>query len=273
MTDPLDEVHAARERRQARFAIKVDKGKPQLPELPTHDDLAGQRDFLTAVLHLDGDHPITGGTHSGLAGGQGHITLDRFDAAPLEFKPASRIAKGDSLGADLVWQLEQTDDAPYSWSNHQAVKIARVVHWLCDASKAITSRQQTAQILADYIDAADEVRGNTYGTPGERYDAAVALRPELDEKYGRVKVRHYLVDTTEPEIAIRVSDLAQIARTVRGSSIPHGWLDAQTEEFGWEQSSCRVSRSRVAPVASRVCMRAVRSIAGRSTASIPTKRP
>ncbi len=53
-----------------------------------------------------------------------------------------------------------------------------------------------------------QVEGNTYGNTGERYEAAVALRPELDEKTGKVRVRRYLVDTTKPEIAIRVSDLA-----------------------------------------------------------------
>jgi hypothetical protein len=235
MTDPLDEVHAARERRQRRYAIEFDaKGKPKLPELPEHDDLVGWCDFLTAVLHLDAVHPVTSGRHIGLVGGQGHIVLDRLGAPELEFRPASRIAKGDTLGADLVWQLLPGDGAPYQWSNHQATRIARVVRWLCDASGAITSRQETAQILTTYIEAAEEVQGNTYGTPGERYEAACALRPELDN-YGRVKARRFLADATKPEIAIRVSDLARVAREALGSSVPHGWLDGHMDGFGWER--------------------------------------
>ena len=238
MTDPLNEVFAARERRQRRFQVTWDKRKPpkpELPELPAHDDLVAQCDWLTAVLHLDPKRPVTGGVHRGLAGGHGHIMLDRLDGPALEFKPASRISKGDTLSADLVWQLEPTDDEPYPWGNQQATKIARVVHWLCDASRAITSQQQTAQILTTFIEGSEQVEGNTYGSTAERYEAAVALRPELDEKYGRVKFRHYLADTTRPEIAVRVSDLAQTARTLLGSSIAHGWLDAQMEEFGWER--------------------------------------
>ncbi len=251
MSDPLDEVLAARERRRQRFAVKVEgkPPKPKLPELPDYDDLVGQCDFLTAVLHLDGDHPVISGRHSGLAGGRGHIALDRLDAPALEFKPASRIAKGETLAADLVWQLEDGDCEPYSWSNHQATTIARVVRWLCDASSAITSRQETAQILTTYLEAAaDPEDGNTYGTTGERYDAVVALRP-IDDQYGKPGRSRYLIDPhrvdaegtpnpegePDPQIVIRVSDLAAVARKLLGSSIAHGWLDAQMEEFGWQR--------------------------------------
>ena len=237
MTDHLDEVHARRERRQRRFEVKEEKNKPVLPGLPGPDDLDGQCAWLTNVLHLDPHHPITGGTHAGLTGRHGHITLVRQAAPPLKFKPASRISKGAILNADLVWQLQPSDGKPYPWSDQQAIAIARVVHLLCDASTAITSRQETLRVLTAYIDASEQVDGNTYGNTGERYEAAVALRPELDEKTGKVRVQRYLVDTTRPEIAIRVSDLAYVARQVNGSSLEHGWLDAQMAEFGWRRVS------------------------------------
>src|SRR5690348_2597666 len=103
--DPLERVHSLNERRE-RFEVNWDKRKPPkpiLPDLPKADDSASQRSWLTAVLHLDERHPVTGGTHTGLAGGQGHITINRLGAPALEFKPASRIAKGETMSADLVW--------------------------------------------------------------------------------------------------------------------------------------------------------------------------
>ncbi len=234
MSDPLDEVHAARERRQRRFEIKFEKNKPVLPDLPASDDVDGQCGWVTSVLHLDAWHAITGGVHVGLVGGRGHILLNRVDAPAIEFKPASRIGKGDTLSADLVWQLVPGDGKPYGWTNQQATSIALVVHWLCDASRVITSRQETAQILTAFIEAGDEVEGNTYGTTGERYEAAVTLRPRLDD-HGRVEAFRYLVDTTRPVIAIRSSDLAYMARRVKGTSLERGWLEGQMDEFGWER--------------------------------------
>jgi hypothetical protein len=233
-----NEVPSLTERRRRRFEVKWTETKPKkpiLPDLPTYRDLDGQRAWMTAVLHLDPKRPIVGGTHSGLAGGRGHITLDRLDAPAIEFNPASRIGKGDTLGGDLVWQLDPSDGEPYPWTNLQATKIARVVRLMCDASRAVTSRQETVQILTTYIEAAEEVEGNTYGTTGERYEAAVLLRPELDE-HGNVRVRRYLIDTTKPMIVIRVSDLAHVARQVTGSTLAHGWLDAQIDRFGWERA-------------------------------------
>ena len=236
--DALDEVYRARERRQRRFEVKWTEKppkKPILPDLPGHDDVDGQCTWVTSVLHLDPERPIVGGKHSGLVGGRGHITLSRGAAAPaIAFKPASRIGKGDTLAADLVWQLVDTDDKPYAWGNQQATSIALVVHWLCDASGAMTSRQETAQILTAFVESSEQVEGNTYGTTGERYEAVVALRPQLDG-HGNVETFRYLADTTRPELVIRTGDLAVVARRVRGASLERGWLEGQMDEFDWDR--------------------------------------
>ena len=243
MTDRLEEVYAAREQHRARYAVTYDSRKPPkpvLPESPSRDDVADQADWLTAVLNLDWDHKITRGRHSGLEGGRGHVQLDRISAKPLRFKPASRITNGQHLNDDLVWQLVRSDGELHPWSNQQATKIAQVVGWFCESTALITAEQETAQIIRTYLDASDEVVGcRTYGTTAQRYDAAVALRSYVDDQ-GRVHTR-YLTDDggpSGPEIVVRVSDLARTARAVLGSSIAHGWLDAQIEEFGsftWER--------------------------------------
>ena len=108
------------------------------------------------------------------------------------------------------------------------------MHWLCDASRAVTSRQESAQIITTLIEGGEEVEGNTYGTSGERYEAAVNLRPQLDA-HGNVEAFRYLVDTTRPVIAIRTSDLAHVARRIKGASLERGWLEGQMSEFGWER--------------------------------------
>jgi hypothetical protein len=239
MTDSLEQLFD----RQERYAVTYDNRKPPrpiLPKLPDRDDVADQADWITAILNLDWDHKIVRGRHSGLEGGLGHVQLDRIDAKSLHLKPASRISNGQHLNDDLVWQLIRADGELHPWSNQQANKIAQVIGWFCESSALITSEQQTAQIITTYMDGSDEILGCcTYGTPGERYEAAVALRSFTDE-YGRLHTR-YLIDEHSPngsEIVIRVSDLARTARAVLGSSIQRGWLDAQIEEFGdftWER--------------------------------------
>lgn len=216
--------------------VKVEKdgkGKPTLPPRPARRDLLAQADWLTVVLRLDTAHPITRGTYAGLALGRGHVKLDRLDAPSLHIKPASLLNDGKALNAALVWQLLPTDGELYRWGDN-AITIAQVVGWFCDASAKITSDQETRQILTTYLDASDPVEGHTtYGTTGQRYDAAVALRPDKsDGREGRTK---YLIDKGGDggaEFVIRVSDLAKAARGVLGSSIERGWLDGQVEEFG-----------------------------------------
>lgn len=208
--------------------------KPVLPTMPAHDDSAGQALWITSVLNLDPAHPVFAAVYQGLSDGGGHVELRRLNSAALRFEPASRIGNAQRLADTLVWQLAPTDGDPYSWSNGQATKIARVVRLLCGTTKERTTTQETSLIVSTYLEAATRAEGCTYGTSGQRYEAAVALRPEEDA-YGRPLHPRYLVDTETGEIVIRVSDLARVARHVVGGSIAFGWLDARMEALGWDR--------------------------------------
>jgi hypothetical protein len=225
------------QRRHGRFEVTWDDRKPPkpvLPPLPAKDDLAGQCGWVAAALNLDPAHPITEAVHQGLSGGAGHVELRRLDADCIRFEPASKIGSASKLADELVWQLLPSDGEPFPWSNHQAVKIARVVKLLCGTSRKRTTAQETALVVITYVEAAEEVTGHTYGSGGQRYEAAVSLRPVLNE-YERPLRQRYLVDQDTGEYVIRVGDLARTARQIVGGSIPYGWLDARMEAFGWER--------------------------------------
>jgi hypothetical protein len=226
------------QRRQERFAVVWDEArkppKPVLPVLPALADLAGQSGWMTSVLNLDVAHPITGGVHQGLSGGAGHVELSRLGAEALRFEPASKIASAQKLSEELVWQLLPTDGEPYPWSNPQAVKIARVVRLLCGATKARTTAQETALFVTTFIDAAEQVDGNTHGSVAERGEAVVRLRP-TEDNYGRPNKSRYLVDADSGEFVVRVSDLLTLTRRLIGGSLAHGALDAWMDAFGWER--------------------------------------
>src|SRR4051812_14123725 len=82
------------------YAVKVEKGRAQLPEAP---DSRTRLAWLTVVLALDRNHPVTGGRHLGARGGGGIVELNRLSAPTLEFDPASVISNGQKLREALTW--------------------------------------------------------------------------------------------------------------------------------------------------------------------------
>ena len=221
--------------RRRRFEVVWDDRKPSkpvLPALPSHDDVVGQCTWMTAVLHLDQGHPITGGVQHGAPGGAGHVELARFEAEALHFEPASKLSNAQRLAEELVWQLLPIDDEPYPWSNPQAVKIARVVRLLCGTARRWGAEQEAMLVVTTLIEASQEINGHTESS-AERYEAVVNLRP-VEDANGRPGKGRYLIDGDRSELVIRVSDLLSVARRIEGS-LPHGWLDARMEAIGWRR--------------------------------------
>lgn len=220
----------------ARHSVMFDaKGKLLLPELPNHDDAAGLCSWLTAVFDLDTHHPVTGGIRQGLRGPDGHVVLSRADAAPIRFEPAARINNPTRLIETLSWQTLPTDGAIHALKADHCREISYAVRMLCGIHETMTDAQEAEGIVADLMSAADLVEGHTtYGTPGQRYEAAVALRRAIDDVTGRkMGSARYLLDLNTGELVMAVSDLQETARRHVGSSLPRGWLDARMETLGW----------------------------------------
>ena len=68
-----------------------DKNRLVLPRVPHVDDVAGHCAWLTNVFSLDPAHPITTGRKEGVRGPKGHVVLDRADAPPIRFEPATKL--------------------------------------------------------------------------------------------------------------------------------------------------------------------------------------
>jgi hypothetical protein len=219
-----------------RYEVTWDESRkpprPVLPEAPAHDDAAGLAAWVTAVLNLDRAHPVTAGAYQGLSAGAGHVELRRLDATPIRFEPATKISNAQRLTETLTWQQIATDAPALPWSNPQATRIAHVVRMLCAREKQMTTAEETEVIVTTFMEAGKEVWGRTHGTTGERYEAAVGLRPDEDE-HGRPIKWRYLRDLDTGELVIRVSDLHHVARRIVGGSVAHGWLDARMEALGW----------------------------------------
>lgn len=212
-----------------------EKGRLFLPELPALDDLAGLQRWLTMVLNLDPGHPIIGGERQGVRGPDGHVVLKRSGAAPLRFEPATRINTPARLIETLAWQTIPSDGPVPPIKAQHCQQIAYVVKMLCGATETMTDEQETAGIVGAYMQAATCVEGyTTYGTPGQRYEAADALSGEVDSN-GRQLERKYLIDADTGELVIRVSDLGDTARRYIGGSIARGWLDARMQGLGWHR--------------------------------------
>jgi hypothetical protein len=211
------------------------KGKLLLPELPNHADAAGLCSWLTVVFNLDGRHRITGGIRQGLRGPDGHVVLSRVDAAPIRFEPAARINNPTRLIETLSWQTLPTDGAIHALKADHCREISYAVRMLCGIHETMTDAQEAEGVVADLMSAADLVEDHTtYGTPGQRYEAAVSLRRAVDEVTGRkVGSARYLLDSNTGEFVMAVSDLQETARRHVGSSLPRGWLDARMETLGW----------------------------------------
>lgn len=211
------------------------KGKLMLPEIPHHGDTLGLCRWLTSTFSLNSAHPIIGGKREGLRGPEGHVVLARAGAPPIRFEPAARINAPAKLIETLSWQMIDTDGAVHALKSEHCRQIAHVVRTLCGATEAMTDEQEAEAIVATFMHSAEPREGlTTYGTSGQRYEAAVALRRAVDEVTGRpIGAARYLVDANTGEFVISVSDLQDAARRHVGSSLARGWLDGRMETAEW----------------------------------------
>ena len=228
------QVNATRIQHEVTWDNTRKPPKPVLPPTPTANNPAEQASWTTVVLHLSVSDPIVAAKHQGLTGSGGRVELRRLGGSVIRFEPASKVAKALSFADELVWQLSPADGEPYPWGNQQTIKIARVIRLLCGTSKNLSDRDEVEAIINTFLDASEETVGRTHGTAGERYEAAVLLRPMLDDRGNPIRQR-YLIDLDTGEYVIRVSDLTRIARQVIGGSVHHGWLDGRMDALGWER--------------------------------------
>jgi hypothetical protein len=220
-----------------------EKNKLILPDAPAVDDVAGHCAWLTAVFNLDPRHPITGGKLEGLLGPDGHVVLSRAGAQPLRFEPAARINTPMRLIETLAWRSLPSDGKVPALKGDHCSDIAYVVRMLCGIGTAQTDEQYTAGIVGTFMQAAQLVELKTkdgaaplttYGTSGQRYEAAMALR-RIANDTGRLGGPRYFRDSSTGELVIAVSDLADAARRHMGASLPRGWLDARLSALGWRR--------------------------------------
>lgn len=214
-----------------------DKGNLVLPPAPGHDDHARLCAWLTGVFALNPAHPIIGGAHQGHAGPEGHVELQRAGCPPLRFEPASKINSPQRIHEALNWTMVPSDGAVPAFKSAHCRQIAHVVRMLCGLTDRMTAEDEAGGIVGTFLGAAQAIEGlTTYGTVPQRYEAATALQPSIDEDTGRpVGAMHYLVDALTAELVIRVADLATAARVHTGTGLPHGWLDARMGALGWDR--------------------------------------
>jgi hypothetical protein len=220
------------------YSAEIDsKGRLTLPEVPELGDVAGLCAWLTAALGLDREHPIVGGERMGVFGPEGLVELYRASARPVRFEPVKLIASPMRLVESLLSQRLGSDgEVPPLKADH-CRHIAHAINRLCGTSQTITVEQESAGIVGTFMMAATAVEGcTTYGTSGERYEAAMALRRPLDEFSGRASgPPRFLIDSNTGELVIAVSDLQDAARRHIGSSLPRGWLDGRMDALGWQR--------------------------------------
>jgi hypothetical protein len=236
---PADAAANAAESGAKAHAYKVmfdAQGKKLLlPEPPAHDDPAGCCAWLTVVFNLTPRHPITRGERKGAAGPDGHVALHRADAPTIWFEPASKINTPAKLIDALSWYALPTDGMIHALKADHCREITYVVRMLCGRSALLAAEDEAAGIVGTFLAEAEPVDGHTtYGTSAQRYEAAVALRREIDSMIGRpTGPRRYLIDVNTGELVIAVGDLQDAARRHVGSSMAHGWLDARMEASGF----------------------------------------
>lgn len=242
MNEPAADFAAkVREKESARHTVTFTRengsraAKLTLPEVPAHDDLPGLLAWLTSVLRLDAQHPVTGAKHEGLRGQGGHVELRRAGVPPIRFEPAATISSARRFLPALGWQLHPTDGEPYGFKDDHCRRIAHVVRLACGVCSAPDAAQEAAGIVGTFMSRAEAVEGHsTYGTPSQRHEAVERLRPATDERSGRaVGCARYLIDDNTGELVVRVSDLQIAAREHIGSGLAHGWLDARMDNLGW----------------------------------------
>jgi putative DNA primase/helicase len=223
-----------------RYAVTWTEDKTPklvLPPVPDHDDTAGQCGWLTSVLNLDPAHPVTGAEHQGVRGSEGHVVIHRAGAKAIRIEPAEILSAARRLLPKLPWLLIPTDGEPYGFKDDHARQIAHVVRQLCGASAGLDADEETLGIVNAFLYRAQSLEGfTTYGTSGQRYETAEALRRDEDPHTGRPRGPYRcLVDSETGEVVIRVGDLQAVAREHIGSSLARGWLDARMTGIGWRR--------------------------------------
>lgn len=140
-----------------------------------------------------------------------------------------------------------TDGAVHALEGKHCRQIVHVVRMLCGATQTMSDRQEAEAIIGTFMQGADAVEGHTtYGTSGQRYEAAVALRHVVDEVTGRpIGAPRYVIDANTGEFVIGVSDLQDAATSARASRAA-GLMGAWRTPSGRE-SRCRAMASRAAP--------------------------
>jgi hypothetical protein len=213
-----------------------ERGRLALPPMPSVDDPASACAWLTAVFMLDPKHPVVRGEWQGQRGPDGHIALHRAGVPGLRFEPARSINTPQKLIESFTGRRQRSDAMLPAFRAAHCRQIAYVIESLCDLSAAETEETETLGIIGTFLQMALPAEGfTTWGTPGQRYEAARALRRDLDEVSGRqVGPPRYIVEDSG-EIVIAVSELAEAARRHVGSSLPRGWLDARMDGFGWDR--------------------------------------
>ena len=222
----------------AAYALEYDAKGLKLPPAPELQDVAGQCAWLSAVFALDPEHPIVSGERQGVFGPEGHVELRRAGARSIRFEPASTINTPMKLVEVLTWRGEATDGAVPALKGAHCREIAHVIRMLCGAVETLSDEQEAAGIVGTFMQTAVplDLDVTTYGTTGERYEAAVALRRETDQVTGRpIGPPRYGYDSNTIEMLVTVGDLADAARRHTGASLPRGWLDARMAALGWQR--------------------------------------
>lgn len=210
--------------------------KANLPDVPAIDDLAGLCAWLTAVFALDPAHPITEGRRQGLAGPDGHAELRRAGAPAIRLEPWKVLNTPARLIETLSGWAIPTDGAVPALKGEHCRLIAQVVRMLCGASATLSVEQESASLVGVFLQATQALEGyTTYGTTGQRYEAATALQRELDGTGRPLAAAKYLLDENTGEYVIRVQDLAEAARRFVGASLPRGWLDGRMASLDWKR--------------------------------------
>lgn len=234
-------IARARARSGAGPAVEMtitDKGKLALPPVPIETDVAGHCAWLTCVFNLNLLNPITGGHWQGVRGPDGQIALHRADAPDIRFDPARAMNTAKQLTESFVGRKHTGDGMLHAFTVEHCRRISYVVQCLCDTSGAQTEQEEATGIIGTFMQGATAVDGHTtYGTAAQRYEAAFALRREVDDKTGRpAGPMRYVIDLNTGELVIAVGDLADAARRHVGSSLPRGWLDGRMANLGWDRA-------------------------------------
>ena len=177
--------------------------------------------WLTVAFALDPQHPIVSARRHGHAGPESHVELRRAGGAPpISFEPASRINGPMKLIKTLAWSVLHTDGAIPAFKGEHCQQIAHVIRMLCGVAETLSAEEQAAGIVSMFVSGAVEVEHamTTHGTGGQKYEAAMSLRREIDPLSGRpIGPVRFARDADTGELVIAVSDLQEAARRYTGS--------------------------------------------------------